>query len=141
MKATLVVLLFTVFGAKANQYLESLYCQDFEQDEDRCQSNGKDEGCQVLFQDNLAECQDTRVKLHRNLPEGFKAKLYQTSEECSLPDLEQNVENFGFRPIKEPEESTDELNFGQVRVQECGLVNLAVVLTNPDAGYVEHLVS
>ena len=96
--------------------------------------------CQVLFQDNLAECQDTRVKLHRNLPDGFNAKLYQTTEECSLPDLEQSNDNFGFRPIKEPEEATDELNFGQVRVQDCGLVNLAVVLTNPNAGYVEHLI-
>ena len=44
MKATIVVLLFTVFSVKANQYLESLYCQDFEQVEDRCQSNGKDDG-------------------------------------------------------------------------------------------------
>ena len=44
MKATIVVLLFTVFSVKANQYLESLYCQDFEQAEDRCQSNGQDDG-------------------------------------------------------------------------------------------------
>ena len=80
------------------------------------------------------------MKLHRNLPDGFNAKLYQTTEECSLPDLEQSNDNFGFRPIKEPEEATDELNFGQVRVQDCGLVNLAVVLTNPNAGYVEHLI-
>ena len=70
----------------------------------------------------------------------YNAKLYQTTEECSLPDLEQSNDNFGFRPIKEPEEATDELNFGQVRVQDCGLVNLAVVLTNPNAGYVEHLI-
>ena len=67
--------------------------------------------------------------------------MYQTTEECSLPDLEND--DFGYRPIKEPEEDNNDLesilNFGQVQVQECGLVNLAVVLTQ-NGVYVEHLI-
>ena len=88
-----------------------------------------------MFLSDYPVCENLIVKLKPNIPDGLYLTNYVTSEECTIPNM-QEVTTFGFT---KPPADDNKVSLGAQQFGNCGLNNLVVVLYNATSKeYVDH---